>query len=310
VTELPPVELVEVSRLDVASVERLEWPFPIWTCDVDGERVVIASKRGRTNASLDWEAALLDGLEAAGFPACRAARIFDGVDYLVVDGLHYSARTWVPGRMLVEFDDPDVFAVGRFIAAYHSVATSIALPQRPGITPLEHVLPSMDDAAMLRVLVDARLVRRYRELVDEILPAIADVDTSLPVHGDFTTRNIAADARSVFSGLIDFGMSHSASPAVELAYALGSTRPTFDHVEHRLDQVTELIRGYRSVSTLDPSDPARIVDFARSRPLLGLAIYAIEGFDAPASRISGSFGRIEWLTEHRDEMIAAISSAV
>src|SRR5688572_20812217 len=126
--ELPPAEILERGGIDPATVERLDWPFPIWTCRVDGERVVVASKRGRTDASLDWEAALLDGLEGAGFPASRAARIFDGRDYTVVDGLHYVARSWVPGRMLVEFDRPDLYAVGRFIARYHAVAATIALP--------------------------------------------------------------------------------------------------------------------------------------------------------------------------------------
>jgi Ser/Thr protein kinase RdoA (MazF antagonist) len=301
-----PSALLDRSDIVRASIERLDWPFPIWTCDVNGERIVVVSKRGRTDASLDWEAALLDGLERAGFPACRPARIFDDCDYTVVDGLHYVARTWVPGRMLVEIDEPDLFAVGRFMAEYHTVASSIALPQRPGITPLVETLPSPDEGEMLRVLGDRALLSRYRMLVDDILPAIDGIGATLPVHGDFTTRNVAAYGPSAFTGLIDFGMAHAACPTVELAYALGSTRPTFDHVEHDLDAVTTLIRGYSSVGSLAASDPAQIVDFARARPLLGIAIYAIEGFDAPPTRITGSFGRVGWLTEHRDEMIAAV----
>ena len=306
-----PDEILERAGIDTATVERVDWPFPIWTCEVDGERVVVASKRGRTDASLDWEAALLDGLELAGFPASHAARIFDGSDYTVVDGLHDVARSWVPGRMLVELDRPDLYAVGRFMARYHTAAATIELPQRDGVRPLEDVLPSVDDRSMLRVLGDAGLVRRYRELAEAVVPSVTGADTSLPVHGDFTTRNVAAWGPSTFTGLIDFGMAHCGCPAIELAYALASTRPTFDHVEHDLDAVTMLVLGYCSVRPLNGSDPDRIVDFARSRPLLGLAIYAIEGFDPPGdARVSGSFGRIEWLTAHRAEMIAAIERGI
>jgi Ser/Thr protein kinase RdoA (MazF antagonist) len=309
--ELPPLEVLERGGIDPSTLERLDWPFPIWTCAIDGERVVVASKRGRTDRSLDWEAALLDGLEAAGFPACRTARIFDGCDYTVTGGLHYVARSWLPGRMLVEMDGPDLYAVGRFMARYHTVAATIGLPQRDGVTPLEDVLPSVDDDAMSRVLGDPSLVRRYRELVDAVLPSVAGADTSLPIHGDFTTRNVAAWGPSTFTGLIDFGMAHAGCPAIELAYALGSARPTFDHVEHVLDAVTMLVLGYCSLRPLDVSDPSRIVDFARSRPLLGLAIYAIEGFDPPgATRVAGSFGRADWLTAHREEMIAAIERGI
>jgi Ser/Thr protein kinase RdoA (MazF antagonist) len=301
--------VLQLGALDTASIERLDWPFPIWMCDVDGERVVIASKRGRTNASLDWEATLLDGLEGAGFPSCRTARIFGGCDYTVVDGLHYVARTWVPGRMLVEFDEPDLFALGRFIAEYHSVASTMPMAQRDGFTPLgtDDVFPSADDDAMLRVLGDDDLVRRFRRHVDDVVPSLASADASLPVHGDFTTRNVAAEGPATFTGLIDFGMAHAGCPAIELAYAVASARPTFDHVEYALDAVTTFIRGYCSLGALAGSDPALIVDFARARPLLGLAIYAFENWPPPGdTRVSAAFGRVEWLNEHRDEMIAAI----
>ncbi len=307
--ELPPQEVIERSGVDVATSERLDWLFPIWTCDVDGERVVIASKRGRTDAALDWEAALLDGLEGAAFPAPRTVRIFDGRDYTIVDGLHYVARSWVPGRMLVEFDDPDLFGVGRFIAEYHAVASAISLPQRDGFTPLgtEDVFPAVDDAAMLRVLEDEDLVRRFRVLVDDVVPRVTGADTSIPIHGDFTTRNIAANGPSAFTGLIDFGMGHAACPAVELAYALGSARPTFDHVEYDLDRVTTFISGYCSVGSLDADDPGRIVAFAEVRPMLGLAIYAFENWPAPGGeRTAGSFGRTQWVADHRAELITAI----
>ena len=305
-SDLPPTEVLERGGIDPASVRRLEWRFPIWTCDVDGERLVLASKRGRTDESLDWEAALLDGLERGGFPACRAARIFAGTDYAFVDDVHFSARTWVPGRMLVEFDAPDLSGVGRFIGEYHDVASTLDLPQRPGIVPLVETLPAPTDEALLAVLDDPDLVRRYRELVDDVLPHLS-FDHAIPVHGDFTTRNIAADGLASITGLIDFGMAHSASPAVELAYALGSARPTFDHVEHRLDHVTDLIRGYRSVRSLEDADAHRIVDFARSRPLLGIAIYAINGWVRAGP--SRSLERVVWITENADAIVATIEDA-
>lgn len=309
--ELPPDEVLERAGIDPATVERLEWYVPVWRCEAGGERIVLAAKGARnlslTDASLEWEAALLDGLEGAGFPSSRAARIFDGSDHTALDGRHYVARTWVPGRMLAEFQNPDLLAVGRFVAEYHAVASTIALPQRDGFTPLEDVLRSVDDAGMLRVLGDRDLVRRFRALVDDVVPTIANIDTSMPVHGDFTTRNIAADGPSTFTGLIDFGMAHAACPAVELAYAVGSARPTFDHVSYDLDRVTTSIRGYCSVCTLGTDDPARIVGFAEARPLLGLAFYAFANQPPPDDRrTEGSFGRAQWIADHREQMIAAI----
>jgi Ser/Thr protein kinase RdoA (MazF antagonist) len=304
--DTPPAEVMELAGIDPADLRRLEWAFPIWTWDAAGDRIVIGSKRGRTDESLDWEAALLDGLERSGFPASRAARIFGGKDYAVSDGLHYSARSWVPGRMLVELDQPDLFAVGRFIGEYHTVAATIHLPQRPGIAPLADTLSAPDDDAMLALVGDAGLVRRFRRHVHDVLPSL-DADVRLPVHGDFTTRNIAAEGPSTFTGLIDFGMAHAASPAVELAYALGSARTSWTNVDYRLDEVTNLFRGYCTVRSLESADARRIVDYARSRPLLGLAVYAIQKWEPrPPER---SLRHVEWLTEHRDEMIATIEAA-
>ena len=315
VIELPPDEVIQRGSIDRESIERIEWYVPIWTCEVGGERVVIAAKGGRnfllSDASLQWEAALLDGLEGAGFPSSRTARIFDGSDHTFVDGRHYVARTWVPGRMLAEFDNPDLFAVGRFVAEYHAAASTIALPQRDGFTPLEDVLLSVDDAGMRRVLGDEQLVHKFRACVDAVVPSIAGVGTSMPVHGDFTTRNIAANDPSTFTGLIDFGMAHAACPAVELAYAVGSARPTYDHVEYDLDRVTTFVRGYCSIGTLDADDPARIVGFAEARPLLGLAFYAFANQPPPDDRrTEGSFGRTRWIADHRDELIAAIEAGI
>ena len=302
---LAPPEVLERAGIDPVAVKTLPWEEPTWLVDLGTERAVLSAKGGRVDGMLEWESALLDALERRSFPASRSIKLFDGEDHLRVGAAHYVVRSWIRGRTLFELGSADLSVVGRFIAAFHDATESIDLPQRPGIGELLDVLREPSDEQIATCLRDRRAPRLYEMYVDDVVPAISKrPQHSMPIHGDFTTRNIVADGAPPFiTGLIDFGMAMRASPAVELAYSLGSTRPDFGAVEHRLDLVTELVGAYAEVRTLPGDEAAQIVDHARARPLLNIALRARTGRTPRSAR---ALERVAWLTDHRDEMVAAV----
>lgn len=295
--------------MDPGQIRQVPWEDPLWIIELDGASVVLISKTGVNRAMLEWERRMLDALEQAEFPSSRAVPLFQGEDHTIVGDVSYIARSWIPGKTLVEYPAQDLAAVGWFIARFHEHTSGLDLPQRPGIGSLPEVLKAPSDTQLLITLGDAGSSGQYRKLVDDVAPLVADPSTDiLAIHGDFTTRNIVATGSPpAIAGLIDFGMAMIASSTVELAYALGSTRESFASVEHRFDGVAELITGYASRRPLPDEAAPEIVDFARARPLLNIAVNALIG---SRPRSSKALERVTWLTDHRAAMISSVEQGM
>lgn len=304
--ELPPKEILEQGNIQSANAERLPWHDPIWRCTVDGVRFSLIAKRDRDAESLQWESRLLDELERAGVPASRSIRIFDGRDHIALGDIHYIARGWVDGVMLVEEEKPDLSEVGRFIGRTHDAMRSVHVGQRPEITgPLASFLSPSEEA--LRSLLSDEDVVRFRAFTETVRPLVTSPgDPAIVVHGDFTTRNIVVGPDGSWS-LIDFGMAHVASPSVELAYAIGSARTNWDAFDYDEEKVRALIGGYAETGRSDDFDPELVVAYAWARPLLHISMLARRG----GGRITtGSLGRALWLAENGPLLRGYIESAM
>ena len=174
-----------------------------------GQRLV-ARRSGRTEASLDWEAALLDHLASHGLRVPVAVPALDGRRH--VDGI--TVQTWLSGRQPGPGDWPAVAATLRRV---HQLTTD--WPQRPGFASTTELLTADrgGDVDLPKMPADAVAACRHAWARLEGAPHAV-------VHGDPGPTNIRITGDGV--GLLDWDEARVDCTDLDLAELPGRHLPS------------------------------------------------------------------------------------
>ncbi|RDI49304.1 phosphotransferase [Nocardia mexicana] len=131
----------------------------------------------------------------------------------------------VPGGPLERFTPECGRALGEFLRALHDCPVDEAL--RHGVPSAAAVTAERADMVE-RFLTDVvpLLPPGRRRAARAVLDAVAELPADTVVHGDLGPEHVLAVDDSL-TGVIDFGDSHIGDAAIDLAWALHGTPPTF-----------------------------------------------------------------------------------
>src|SRR4030095_8814320 len=94
-----------------------------WLVQRGAERLVLKLGRSEQDAAdVTWEHDVLTRLATTGFPASAPVPAFDGRSWVEADGRVWATLTYLPGRPLATDPDPNMEAVGAFLARFHRAA--------------------------------------------------------------------------------------------------------------------------------------------------------------------------------------------
>ena len=109
----PPADVLEMARIDPASVEPVEWRHPLWFVRAGGTRAVLHQQPPyRTIDDLQQEAALLEQI-GPRFPVPEPIAVFEA------HGRAWNVLTYLPGETPGWSPDYDLVEHGAFMARFH-----------------------------------------------------------------------------------------------------------------------------------------------------------------------------------------------
>jgi Ser/Thr protein kinase RdoA (MazF antagonist) len=313
VSRLPPTEVLERAGIDPGDVDVLDSRIPNWRVTVAGHLAVLKRDWHLDVADITWEHAFLTRLADTGFPAPRPVAAFAGQSWSVVNGGLWTLASFQTGRTLARADQPDLAAVGRFIARYHDAVEQIEAPMpRP-------LVPNIDGLAALapwdrldQTLGGANGVRQFRWHLEQTADELANsghlVASRLLIHGDFTTDNILIDGEPpTIVGAIDFALTSREPPLADLAFGLWRTgRPTPDAMALDVQRVAAMVAGYATVQNV-PAETARAVPAYLKARGLQLIVRASR---AGASDCSPALERVGRIAAQQDDLQGALIAAL
>ena len=231
--------------------------------ETDRGRWFVRVNEGKTAADVEWEAALVVDLAAAGLPVPEPRAAGDGRRFAEHRGLLVSVFAWRPGRHRTpaEVTPGDADRIGEVLAALHVTASA-----RPPETWREGIYQFGDLVARFagfRGSGDAALARAIDVLGDELawLTAHAGVRAAARhgvIHGDLFRDNVLWDGETLVA-VLDFEQASRGSLVYDLAVAINDwcwdpARPE----PFRADVAAALIAGYERRRPLDAADRAAL----------------------------------------------------
>ena len=209
------------------------------------------------------------------FAAPKPVPFFDGASVAVIDGVVWSAVSYVEGDSVGWSPAPSMFELGAFLATFHDAAERVEMDaQQSPVFPVESPGP----------------------------PGHPDRPRHV-IHGDPTNHNVlAAGSPPKPCGIIDFGNAFVEVPLFDIGCALWrSGRPSQDVHEFDPDRIAAYVDGYSSVRPLSDDDRAAVVGYLRAR---GEQIMAKQAFRGVVD--DGPRRKLEWLAHHHDRLVAAL----
>jgi Ser/Thr protein kinase RdoA (MazF antagonist) len=208
------------------------------------------------------------------FDAPRPVPYFDGVSVAVVDGVVWSALSYVEGETVGWSPAPSMFELGAFLATFHAAAKGV----------------EMDVQQSPAFPVDVDVVGR-RDRPRHV------------IHGDPTNHNVlAAGSPPRPCGIIDFGNAFIGMPLFDIGCALWrSGRPSQDVHEFDPDRIAEYVEGYSSVDPLSDDDRVDVVACLRARGAQIITKQAARGVTDEGPR-----RKLDWLARHQDLLVSVL----
>jgi Ser/Thr protein kinase RdoA (MazF antagonist) len=206
------------------------------------------------------------------FNAPKPMPYFDGASVAVIEGIVWSALSYVAGETVGWSSAPSLFELGAFLATFH--------------------------AAAARVEMDAQQSPAW--------PVDAVDHTDRPrhvIHGDPTNHNVlAAGSPLKPCGIIDFGNAFIEVPLFDIGCALWrSGRPAQDVHEFDADRIAAYVEGYSSVHPLTDDDRVAVIAYLRAR---GVQIIAKQ--QARGVTDDGPRRKLDWLACHHDRLVSVL----
>jgi len=231
--------------------------YHVWAA---GQRWFLRLNEGKSDADVEFEAAVICFLEAAGYPAARLLLSVDGSCHVRVRGRQAMVFAFVPGEEVAReaVGVEHVRRIGEQLGRLHALAPGFAA-SRPNPYGPERVAPWIDELEPDGGGDDA---------VRAALPMLHDeLEQSRPlppaprglVHGDLFVDNVLWVGDEV-SAVLDWEMSCIEAFAYDLAVAINA----WCYADHfRPDRCRALLEGYRSRATLDAATLAVLYRYTR-----------------------------------------------
>ena len=248
-------------------------PFPgrddLWR---DGD-VVIRRHDTMAVSTLEWIHRVLDQL---AFDAPKPVPYFDGRSVSVIDGVAWSAVSFVPGEIVGWASKPSMFELGAHLARFHAAAARVVMPDQQSPAFPVATLPGLEG---------------------ELRAIGHDHRPQHVIHGDCTNHNVlAVDGRPC--GVIDFNNAYVDVPLADIGFALwrsGRPRQDVDHWDR--DRIHAYLDGYSSVTPLGAGDRGAVLVYLRARGVQMLTKQAARGV-----RDDGPRRKLEWLDRHGESL--------
>ena len=238
--------------------------------------------RRHDNTSLDAVQWLHRFLGRLAFNAPVPMPYFDGASVAVIDGVVWSALSYLDGDAVGWQEEPSMFDLGAFLARFHVAAEMVEMEeQRPSAVTLDGLPELADDLARIGHSQRPRHV----------------------IHGDFTNHNVlAVGSPRRACGVIDFMNAFVEVPLFDIGCALWrSGRPSQEVHAFDRRRIAAYVDGYNSVRVLADADRAAVVVYLRARGVQIIAKQAARGtIDAGPRR------KLEWLSRHQRELVSAL----
>lgn len=231
---------------------------------------------------VEWIHDVLLRLAATSFPGPVPVPYFDGHSVAVVDGITWSALTYLPGDVVGWSAQPDLRRLGAFLAFFHEAAAEIeTIGQRPGAFPIDRLPGLADDLARIG---HAQRPRRV-------------------IHGDMTAHNVLARGhRHDPCGAIDFMNAYVEVPLFDIGCALWRTgRPAQEAHEFDPHRLAAYVDGYSSVRPLSEDDRVAVAVYLQARGAQIIAKQLARGVVD-----HGPERRLEWLARHVGEVVSVL----
>jgi Ser/Thr protein kinase RdoA (MazF antagonist) len=309
-----PAVVIEAAGLTTAAMTRLPWRRPLWRVEVGGVPAVLHHYPAhRAPDDLAWEHGFLQRLAQTGFPASQPVPAFAGRSWAVLAGALWGLATYLPGRSLNWEPQPDLAAVGSFMARYHDAVADLTPPApRPGIFPLAD-LPSLAPWDRLPAAVGGTLAaRQLRSYLDRLPGELAACGhyafPRLVIHADFTTPNVLIDGDPpAIAGLIDFALAHEEAALADIGSGLwqsGRSEPTAIGLD--LARVARFVGGYAGVRPLSPAVAPALALYLKARGLQLIVKWVCQGVADCAITLE----RVNWLAAHQTELTDVIAAVL
>jgi Ser/Thr protein kinase RdoA (MazF antagonist) len=233
--------------------------------------VVVRRHDNAALTTIEWIHRFLRQLE---FDAPKPMPYFDGASVAMVDGVVWSALSYVEGVVVGWSPEPSMFDLGAYLATFHAAAARVAMDaQQAPAHPVE-------------------------------MPPGVVAPAPHVIHGDFTNHNVLAQgAPSRPCGVIDFGNAYIEVPLFDLGAALWrSGRPEQDADEFDLQRIVDYVDGYASARPLSRDDRAAVVFYLRARGLQIIAKQAARGVTDDGPR-----RKLDWLARHHDMVVSVLT---
>lgn len=188
--------------------------------DAERGRFFLRVNEEKSDADVDYEAALVDALAAAGVPAPRPVRTPAGEAWVACRGRQISVFPWVPGEHRLSPGADECRALGRALGALHRAGEPLAARfDRAGI------------------YTHADMVARFRGFSGSADPALGDAIAAIAgelayleeraelraraprgiIHGDLFPDNVLVSPAGDIAALLDFEQASTGSLIYDLA---------------------------------------------------------------------------------------------
>ena len=234
---------------------------------VDG--VVIRRHDNAARETVEWIHRFLAQLT---FNAPKPIPYFDGASVAVIDGVVWSALSYVEGESVGWSAKPSMFDLGAFLATFHEAAAAVEMDtQQSPVFPVD-VAGQAD---------------RPRHVI----------------HGDPTNHNVlAAGEPSKPCGIIDFGNAFVDVALFDIGCALWRSGRLSQAVhEFDPDRIAGYVDGYASVHPLSDDDRVAVVAYLRARGVQIITKQAARGVTDDGPR-----RKLDWLARHHDRLVSVL----
>ena len=231
--------------------------------------VVVRRHDNAARETVEWIHRFLAQLT---FNAPKPIPYFGGASVAVIDGIVWSALSYVEGETVGWSPAPSMYELGAFLATFHAAAEGV----------------EMDGQQSPAFPVD--------------VSGHADRPRHV-IHGDPTSHNVlAAGSPPKPCGIIDFGNAFVEVPLFDIGCALWrSGRPSQDVDEFDPDRIAGYVDGYSSVRPLSEDDRVAVVAYLRAR---GGQILAKQ--EARGVTDDGPRRKLDWLARHHDRLVSVL----
>jgi homoserine kinase type II len=248
--------------------------------DLFFENGVVVRRHDNTSyAAVEWIHRFLGRL---AFSAPVPMPYFSGASVAEIDGVVWSALSYVDGEIVGWNEAPSLFELGAFLARFHAAAAMVEMEEQRASAIAVDELPGL--APELARIGHAHRARHV-------------------IHGDFTNHNVLAiGSPHRACGVIDFMNAFIEVPLFDIGCALWrSGRPAQDAQTFDATRIVAYVDGYSSVRPLSDDDRAAVVVYLRARGLQIIAKQATRG-----TTDAGPRRKLDWLARHGDGLVVAL----